>query len=99
MHAVDIVAVAKLRNTLTGDTLGDKSAPIRYPKVSLPEPAITFAVEPKSRADEDKLGVGIHKQREEDAMLRCSRDAQPKELVSAGTGHQHIEVRVAKMKQ
>jgi len=50
--------VAKLKETLTGDTLGDKSSPIRYAAVQLPEPAITFAIEPKSRADEDKLGVG-----------------------------------------
>jgi elongation factor G len=99
LHAGDLGAVAKLRETLTGDTLGDKSAPIRYPKVSLPEPAITFAIEPKSRADEDKLGVGIHKLMEEDAMLRFFRDAQTKEFLIAGTGQQHIEVAVAKMKK
>ena len=58
LHAGDIGAVAKLKETVTGDTLGDKSAPILYPKVKLPEPAITFAIEPKSRADEDKLGPG-----------------------------------------
>ena len=58
LHAGDIGAVAKLKDTLTGDTLGDKSAPIQYPRVKLPEPAITFAIEPKSRADEDKLGPG-----------------------------------------
>src|SRR5207248_3340754 len=61
LHAGDIGAVAKLKETATGDTLGDKSAPIQYPHVKLPEPAITFAIEPKSRADEDKLGPGIHK--------------------------------------
>jgi elongation factor G len=99
LHAGDIGAVAKLRETLTGDTLGDKSGPIRYRKVSLPEPAITFAIEPKSRADEDKLGVGIHKLMEEDAMLRFFRDAQTKEFLIAGTGQQHIEVAVAKMKK
>ena len=74
LHAGDIGAVAKLKDTLTGDTLGDKSAPILYPRVKLPEPAITFAIEPKSRADEDKLGPGIHKLMEEDAMLRFFRD-------------------------
>jgi len=78
LHAGDIGAVAKLKETLTGDTLGDKSAPIQYPKVKLPEPAITFAIEPKTRADEDKLGVGVHKLMEEDAMLRFFRDAQTK---------------------
>jgi len=99
LHAGDIGAVAKLKDTLTGDTLGDKSAPIQYPKVKLPDPAITFAIEPKTRADEDKLGVGIHKLMEEDAMLRFFRDAQTKEFLIAGTGQQHIEVVVAKMKK
>jgi elongation factor G len=99
LHAGDIGAVAKLKETLTGDTLGDKASPIRYPAVQLPEPAITFAIEPKSRADEDKLGVGLHKLMEEDAMLRFFRDPQTKEFLIAGTGQQHIEVVVSKMKK
>ncbi len=99
LHAGDIGAVAKLKDTLTGDTLGDKTAPIQYPRVKLPEPAITFAIEPKSRADEDKLGPGIHKLMEEDAMLRFFRDAQTQEFLIAGTGQQHIEVVVAKLKK
>ena len=99
LHAGDIGAVAKLRETLTGDTLGDKNAPIQYPTVKLPEPAITFAIEPKTRADEDKLGAGLHKLMEEDAMLRFFRDPQTKEFLIAGTGQQHIEVVVSKMKK
>jgi len=99
LHAGDIGAVAKLKDTLTGDTLGEKASPIQYPPVHLPEPAITFAIEPKSRADEDKLGVGIHKLMEEDAMLRFFRDPQTKEFLIAGTGQQHIEVVVSKMKK
>ena len=99
LRAGDIGAVAKLKETLTGDTLGDKSAPIQYPKVQLPDPAITFAIEPKTRADEDKLGPGIHKLMEEDAMLRFFRDPQTKEFLIAGTGQQHIEVTVSKMKK
>jgi elongation factor G len=99
LHAGDIGAVPKLKDTLTGDTLGDKSAPIQYPHVKLPEPAITFAIEPKSRSDEDKLGPGIHKMLEEDAMLRFFRDAQTREFLIAGTGQQHIEVVVAKLKK
>ena len=99
LHAGDIGSVAKLRETLTGDTLGDKASPIRYPVVQLPEPAITFAIAPKSRADEDKLGVGLHKLMEEDAMLRFFRDPQTKEFLIAGTGQQHIEVVVSKMKK
>jgi len=99
LHAGDIGSVAKLRETLTGDTLGDKAAPIQYPAVKLPEPAITFAIEPKTRADEDKLGVGLHKLMEEDAMLRFFRDPQTKEFLIAGTGQQHIEVVVSKMRK
>jgi elongation factor G len=99
LHAGDIGAVAKLKETLTGDTLGDKSAPIQYPRVKLPEPAITFAIEPKSRADEDKLGPGLHRLMEEDAMLRFFRDPQTQEFLIAGTGQQHIEVVVAKLKK
>ena len=98
LHAGDIGAVAKLKDTLTGDTLGDKPSPIQYPQVAFAEPAITFAIEPKTRADEDKLSNGIHKLMEEDAMLRFFRDPQTKEFLIAGTGQQHIEVIVSKLK-
>ena len=98
LHAGDIGAVAKLRETLTGDTMGDKGSPIQYPQVTFAEPAITFAIEPKTRADEDKLSNGIHKLMEEDAMLRFFRDPQTKEFLIAGTGQQHIEVVVSKLK-
>ncbi len=98
LHAGDIGAVAKLKDTLTGDTLGDKAAAIQYPEVTFAEPAITFAIEPKTRADEDKLSNGIHKLMEEDAMLRFFRDPQTKEFLIAGTGQQHIEVIVSKLK-
>jgi elongation factor G len=99
LHAGDIGAVAKLRNTLTGDTLGDKAHPVAYSTVTFPEPAITFAIEPKTRADEDKLANGIHKLMEEDQMLRFFRDEQTKEFLIAGTGQQHIEVTVSKLKK
>jgi elongation factor G len=98
LHAGDIGAIARLRDTLTGDSLGDKSSPIEFPVTTFPEPAITFAIEPKSRNDEDKLGVGISKLMEEDAMLRFFRDQQTKEFLIAGTGQQHIEVVVSKLK-
>jgi elongation factor G len=98
LHAGDIGAIAKLKDTLTGDSLGDKSSPIEFPAATFPEPAITFAIEPKSRNDEDKLGVGIAKLMEEDAMLRFFRDPQTKEFLIAGTGQQHIEVVVSKLK-
>ena len=99
LHAGDIGAVAKLKGTLTGDSLGDKSKPINFPQVTFPEPAITFAIEPKTRADEDKLANGLHKLMEEDQMVRFFRDAQTKEFLIAGTGQQHIEVIVSKLKK
>ncbi len=97
LHAGDIGAIAKLKEVYTGDTLGDKNAPIHYKAAAIPEPSITFAVEPKTRADEDKIGVGIHKIMEEDLALRFSRDPQTKEFLLAGSGQQHIEVVVAKL--
>lgn len=99
LHAGDIGAVAKLKETVTGDTLGDKAAPIFYPPARLPEPSITFAVEPKTRQDEDRIGQAIHRILEEDAALRFSRDPQTKEFLLAGSGQQHIEVVVAKLQK
>jgi elongation factor G len=99
LHAGDIGAVAKLKDTLTGDSLGDKGSEIQYPQIKLPEPAITFAIEPKTRNDEDKIGVGLAKLMEEDPMLRFFRDPQTKEFLIAGTGQQHIEVVVSKLKK
>ncbi len=97
LHAGELGAIAKLKDTLTGDTLGDKNAPIHYPLPHLPEPSITFAVEPKTRADEDRIGPAIHKILEEDPTLHFSRDPQTKEFLLAGSGQQHIEIVVAKL--
>ena len=99
LHAGDIGEVAKLKDTLTGDTLGDKSAPIVFPKLKLAEPAISFAIEPKSRGDEDKLSTAIHRMLEEDLLLRFSRDPQTKEFLLSGAGQQHVEVAVSKLKR
>jgi elongation factor G len=99
LHAGDIGAVAKLKDTLTGDALGDKGAPIVFPKVKLAEPAISFAIEPKSRGDEDKLSSAIHRMLEEDLLLKFSRDAQTKEFLLSGAGQQHVEVAVSKLKR
>jgi elongation factor G len=99
LRAGDLGSVAKLKDTLTGDTLGDKAAPIVFPKVKLAEPAISFAVQAKSRGDEDKLSTAIHRMLEEDLMLRFSRDAQTKEFLVSGSGQQHVEVAVSKLKR
>jgi elongation factor G len=99
MHAGDIGTVAKLKDTTTGETLGDKNGAIFYPPARIPEPSITFAVEPKTRADEDKIGQAIHRILEEDLALRFSRDPQTKEFLLSGAGQQHIEVVVAKLRK
>ena len=99
LRAGDIGVVAKLKETLTGDTLGEKNAPIIYQPVKLAEPAISFAIEPKSRGDEDKLSTAIHRMLEEDLLLRFSRDEQTKEFLLSGSGQQHVEVAVSKLKR
>jgi len=99
LHAGDIGAITKLKDTVTGDTLGDKNAPIFYSPARIPEPSITFAIEPKTRADEDRIGVAIHKILEEDLALRFGRDPQTKEFLLSGAGQQHIEVVVAKLRK
>ena len=99
MHAGDIGTVAKLKDTTTGETLGDKMGMVFYPPARIPEPSITFAIEPKTRADEDKIGQAIHRILEEDLALRFSRDPQTKEFLLSGAGQQHIEVVVAKLRK
>jgi elongation factor G len=99
LHAGDLGAVAKLRDTLTGDTLGAKGADIQMEMAKLPEPAMTYAIEPKSRADEDKLGPAIHKLMEEDLLIRFFRDPQTNEFLIAGAGQPHIEAIVNRLKK
>ena len=94
----DIIAVVKLKDTQTGDTLCDKASPIVYPPVNYPEAAIAFAIEPKSRADEEKISVALHKILEEDPSLHFERDAQTKEFILSGSGQLHIETVVDKLK-
>ncbi len=95
----DIIAVVKLKDTQTGDTLCDKANPIVYPKVEYPEAAIAFAIEPKSRADEDKISAALHKILEEDSSLHFERDPQTNEFILSGSGQLHIETVVKKLEQ
>jgi elongation factor G len=99
LRAGDLGSLAKLRDTSTGDTLGDGSAPILYEPVMPPAGAISFAVEPKSRGDEDKLSNALSRILEEDPALTTSRDAQTHEILLSGTGVTHVEVSLAKMKK
>jgi elongation factor G len=99
LHAGDLGAVAKLRDTFTGDTLGQKGAEILVDMARPPEPAMTYAIEPKSRADEDKLAPAIHKLMEEDLLIRFFRDPQTNEFLIAGAGQPHIEAIVSRLKK
>ena len=99
LHAGDLGAVAKLRVTLTGDTLGAKGSEIQIDLFPLPEPAMTYAIEPKTRADEDKLAPAIHKLMEEDLLIRFFRDPQTNEFLIAGAGQPHIEAIVSRLKK
>jgi elongation factor G len=96
--AGDIVACVKLRETQTGDTLADRAAPIVYDALQYPEAAIAFAIEPKSRQDEEKISVALHKILEEDPSLHFTRDAQTKEFILSGSGQLHVETVVQKLK-
>jgi elongation factor G len=99
LHAGDIGAVAKLKETQTNDTLGDKSGEIIFAPTSFSEPLLSYAIEPKSRGDEDKISTALQRIREEDPTIQFSRDPQTKELLLSGQGQLHIEVTVAKMKR
>ena len=99
IKAGDLGAVAKLKDTLTSDTLGDKSDSIVFPPLKFPEPVLAYAIEPKSRGDEDKISSSMHRIEEEDPSIHYSRDPQTKELLLAGQGQLHIEVTVAKLKR
>ena len=99
LHAGDLGAVGKLRETLTGDVLGVKAGEIAVKLPPLPEPAMTYAIEPKSRADEDKLAPAIHKLMEEDLLLRFFRDPQTNDFLIAGAGQPHIEAIVSRLKK
>ncbi|HTP85664.1 MAG TPA: elongation factor G [Bryobacteraceae bacterium] len=99
IHAGDIGAVAKLKDTLTGDTLADKASPIVWPAVRIPEPSIAFAVAAKSRQDEDRMSNAIARILEEDQALRFYRDPATHEFLLAGAGQQHVEIVVSKLKK
>lgn len=94
-----IAAVAKLKGTLTGDTLCDSSNPVIFDPIKFTEPMISYAIEPKSRGDEDKVSTGIHRLLEEDPTLKFTRDAETKDMILSGMGQVHLEVILEKLKR
>lgn len=96
--AGDIGATSKLQYTETGDTLCDKSSPIVYPNINIPKPCLYMAVEPKSKNDEDKIGVSLHKLVEEDPSFSVSRNKETKQLLIGGQGNMQLDVITKKLK-
>jgi len=95
----DIAAVAKLKETATGDTICDEKSPIVYERVIPPLAVTSFAVEPKTRGDEEKIVSSINRLLEEDPSLTFHRGEQTKEMILSGLGQVHIEVAVEKMRR
>jgi elongation factor G len=97
--AGDIVAVAKLKETVTGDTLCDATNAIIYEPAKQLLPVISYAIEPKTKADEDKIHSALHRMIEEEPTLESHRDDQTKEFIISGMGQVHLEVIVEKLKR
>jgi elongation factor G len=97
--AGEIVAVAKFKETSTGDTLCDPKNPILYPPPPAVEPVISFAIRPKTRSDEDKLGSSLSRMNEEDPTLQFGKDPQTREFILSGMGEIHLEVAVEKLRR
>jgi elongation factor G len=99
LRAGDIGTVAKLKDTLTGDTLCEKANCVVFRGVEIAEPSIAYAISAKTRSDEDRLSTALAKILEEDRSLRFYRDPQTKEFLLAGNGQQHVEVVVSRLKR
>jgi len=98
VSAGQLAAVAKLKETNTGDTLTAEGKPFVLPSVSLPEPALSYAIKPKSKGDEEKVSQSLARLLEEDPSLRVRRDEATRENILSGMGQQHIEVTVERLK-
>jgi elongation factor G len=95
----DIGAVAKLKDTMTGDLLLDKEADVDAPRFDFPEPVMSFAITPKTKGEEEKMGQALRRLTEEDPTLTLRRDAQTGEQLLAGLSQMHVEVAVDRMKR
>jgi elongation factor G len=93
----DIGGVSKLKHAVSGDTLCDKNRPVNLGWIEVPEPAISFALEPKSKGDEEKIGDALARLQEEDLSLKAGRDPETGEVLLSGQGQLHVEITVAKL--
>ena len=99
LTAGQIGAIAKLKETLTGDTLCAEQHPIILQFAKFADPVMSYAVAPKTRGDEDKVSTGIHKLLEEDPTLKFTYDDQTKEMVLSGMGQVHLEITLEKLRR
>ncbi len=97
--AGDIGGIAKLKHTLSGDTVCVKERPVKLGWIEILPPAISFAIEPKSKGDEEKISDALHRMMEEDLGLWSGRDPQTHEMLLSGSGQLHVELAVAKLHQ
>jgi elongation factor G len=97
--AGDIAVIAKLKDTLTGDTLSETKNPSRLPDIPRLKPVITYALKPKTKQDEDRIANALHRLTEEDPTLEISRDVEAGETLLGGVGQTHIEVTVERLKR
>ena len=98
-YAGDIIAVAGLKGSTTGDTLCDQNAPVILERMEFPDPVIEIAVEPKSKADQEKLGVGLQRLAAEDPSFRVTTDHESGQTIMAGMGELHLDILVDRLKR
>ena len=99
VYAGDIAAAVGLKDTTTGDSLTDEKAKVILESIDVPEPVIQLMVEPKSKADQDKMGIALQKLAEEDPTFRVETNAETGETVISGMGELHLDVLVDRMKR
>ncbi len=98
-QAGDILATARLKDTLTGDTLTAKDFQLVFEPLKFPQSSISFAIEPKTRQDEEKISTALQRIAEEDPTIKFERDLQTKELLISGNGQLHVEIIVSRLKK
>ncbi len=98
-YAGDIVAVAGLKDTTTGDTLCDANKPVILERMEFPDPVIEIAVEPKTKADQEKMGIALNRLAAEDPSFRVKTDEESGQTIIAGMGELHLDILVDRMKR
>jgi elongation factor G len=99
IYSGEIAAIVGLKNTTTGDTLCDPEHPVILEKITFPEPVIGLRIEPKTKADQEKMGIALHRLAEEDPTFRVAGDNETGETIISGMGELHLDIIVDRMKR